>query len=345
MGEKGREWRVWFRRRPDSPPEEAYVDFTGTPRRGANGSVLGVMFSVVDVTERVRLRQQAQRDGAAAQRDRGKAEGPYDRTSDLAALQAALLPTALPVLPRARIAARYLVAPAGQAAGGDWFDAVPLPGGNVALVVGDVVGHGVGAAAAMGQLRAVLRHALASQPDAAAALAQLDSFAAADPALHAATVCVAVLDPDTGSVRYCARGHPPPLIVSPDGATRYLPASDAGPLGIGAGPLGTGAGISGESAVLAAGEIILLYSDGLIQRPGRSAEQGMAELAAVAADAAAGRSLPAGPEAAPAERVCQLTVELLTRTGHADDVTTLAAQRLRPARRRCTWSCPQYPER
>ncbi|HEY6789069.1 MAG TPA: SpoIIE family protein phosphatase [Trebonia sp.] len=314
VAEKAREWRVWFARRAGGAPEEAHVDFTGTPRRGPDGAVLGVMFSVVDVTERVRLRQQAQRDGAQAQR-------PYERAGDVAALQEALLPTALPVLPRARIAARYLVAPAGQAAGGDWFDAVPLPGGSVGLVVGDVVGHGVEAAAAMGQLRAVLRHVLGGQPDPAAALAQLDAFAAADPALRAATVCVVVLDPATGGVRYCACGHPPPLVISPGGAARYLPAS-------GSGPLGTGAGIVGESTVLAAGEIILLYSDGLIQRPGRTVEQGMAELATVAGDAATGRALPAAPGATAAERVGQLTVELLTRTGHADDVTTLAAQRL-----------------
>src|SRR5262245_11230705 len=72
------------------------------------------------------------------------------------ALQEALLPRALPVLPRARIAARYLAAGQEQAAGGDWFDAVPLADGTVALVVGDVVGHGVAASAAMGQLRSVL---------------------------------------------------------------------------------------------------------------------------------------------------------------------------------------------
>src|SRR5204862_607610 len=77
----------------------------------------------------------------------------------VAELQEALLPTALPVLPRARIAARYLVAGQEQAAGGDWFDAIPLDGGAVALVVGDVVGHGLAASAAMGQLRAVLASA------------------------------------------------------------------------------------------------------------------------------------------------------------------------------------------
>jgi serine phosphatase RsbU (regulator of sigma subunit) len=78
------------------------------------------------------------------------------RHAIVAELQEALLPTALPVLPRARIAARYLVAGHEQAAGGDWFDAIPLADGSVALVVGDVVGHGVAASAAMGQLRAVL---------------------------------------------------------------------------------------------------------------------------------------------------------------------------------------------
>ncbi len=317
VAEKAREWRVWFRRDPAGPPEEAFVDFTGTPRRGFDGAILGVVFSVVDATERVRLRQQAQRDAAEVDRR-------YERSPDMAALQEALLPTALPVLPRARIAARYLVAPAGQAAGGDWFDAVPLPGGSVALAVGDVVGEGVAATAAMGQLRAVLRHLLTSQPDPVAALAQLDAFATADPALRAATVCVAVLDPASGAVRYCACGHPPPLVVSPAGDARYLPAS-------GAGPLGTGESLGWASAVLEADDIILLYSDGLIERPGRSLEQGMAELAAVAADAAAGRSLPAGTGATPAEGVCRLSVELLTRTGHSDDVTTLAAQRLAAA--------------
>jgi serine phosphatase RsbU (regulator of sigma subunit) len=85
-------------------------------------------------------------------------------------LQQEFLPKGLPVLPRARIAARYLVPAADQAAGGDWFDALPLAGGAVALVVGDVVGHGVAASAAMGQLRAVLRFVLATQRDLTVAL-------------------------------------------------------------------------------------------------------------------------------------------------------------------------------
>jgi serine phosphatase RsbU (regulator of sigma subunit) len=153
-------------------------------------------------------------------------------TSDVVAeFQRALLPKGLPVLPRARIAARYLVAAGDQAAGGDWFDALPLTVGDVALVVGDVVGHGVAASAAMGQLRAVLRHMLATQPDLGAVLEQLDAFAAAEPVLRATTVCVAVLDPEDGGLRYATCGHPPPLVVAPDGAARYLPATGSGPLG------------------------------------------------------------------------------------------------------------------
>ena len=242
----------------------------------------------------------------------------------VAELQQALLPTALPVLPRARIAARYLVAGQDHAAGGDWFDAIPLDDGGVALVVGDVVGQGVAASAAMGQLRAVLAELLAAEDDLGHVLRRTDAFAARMPSLRAATLALVVLDPAAGTLRYTTCGHPPPLVISPDGKARYLEGTATGPLGTGSPPaLATGA--------LVPGELVLLYSDGLIERPNRTIAEGMAELAAAAADAAANRSLahrPAEPGVDPtaAERVCQLTVELLTRTGHGDDVTALAAQ-------------------
>lgn len=238
--------------------------------------------------------------------------------------QHALLPKGLPVLPRVRIAARYVVAAQDQAAGGDWFDALPLVGGDVALVVGDVIGHGVAASAAMGQLRAVLRHVLATKPGLAAALEEIEAFAATEPALRASTVCVAVLDPEDGSLRYAACGHPPPLVVTPDGAARYLPPT-------GSGPLGTGSATAVKSADLEPGEVLLLYSDGLIEQPGRSLEAGLARLAEVAGDAAADRTPRADVDASPADRVCRLTVELLTRVSYGDDVTLLAAQRLAAA--------------
>jgi anti-sigma regulatory factor (Ser/Thr protein kinase)/anti-anti-sigma regulatory factor len=248
----------------------------------------------------------------------------------VAELQEALLPTALPVLPQARIAARYLVAGHEQAAGGDWFDAIPLAGGSVALIVGDVVGHGVAASAAMGQLRAVLAELLAAEKDPGHALERADAFAARMPALRAATLVLVVLDPADGSLRYATCGHPPPLVIGTDGTARYLE-------GTGAGPLGTGSAPGLAAGRLASGELVLLYSDGLVERPDQTIAEGMADLAAVAADAAAKPGKPGEPgdegangvhgvDPAAAERVCQLTVERLTRVGHADDITVLAAQ-------------------
>jgi len=238
----------------------------------------------------------------------------------VAELQEALLPTALPVLPRARIAARYLVAGHEQSAGGDWFDAIPLADGSVALVVGDVVGHGLAASAAMGQLRAVLAELLAAEADLGHVLRRADAFAARMPALRAATLVLAELDPACGRLRYTTCGHPPPLVIG-DGTARYL-------AGTGTGPLGTGSPPVLATSTLAPGELVLLYSDGLIERPNITIAEGMAELAAVAAEAAAGGVPAEGVRRLTVERVCQLTVELLTRAGHADDVTALAAQRM-----------------
>ena len=200
----------------------------------------------------------------------------------VAELQEALLPTALPVLPRARIAARYLVAGQEQAAGGDWFDAIPLDGGAVALVVGDVVGHGLSASAAMGQLRAVLAELLAAEDDLGRVLRRTDAFAARMPSLRAATLVLVVLDPAAGTLRYTTCGHPPPLVIGVDGKARYLE-------GTGTGPLGTGSPPVLASSALAPGELVLLYSDGLVERPDQTIAEGMAELAVVATDAAANR--------------------------------------------------------
>ncbi len=290
--------------------QEVFADVTVVPRRAGDGTVNGLLVIATDATDRLAEGQ------PAADTER---RNPADR-GIVAELQEALLPTALPVLPRARIAARYLVAGQEQSAGGDWFDAIPLADGSVALAVGDVVGHGLAASAAMGQLRAVLAELLAAEADLERILARTDAFATRTPALRAATLALAVLDPAAGTLRYTTCGHPPPLVIGTGGAARFLEGTGTGPLGTRSPPvLATGA--------LAPGELVLLYSDGLVERPGRTLAEGMAELAVVAADAAS-RTLTAGAAPTAAERVCQLTVERLTRTGHADDITTLAAQRL-----------------
>ena len=290
--------------------DRVYADFRVLPRREADGTINGLLVTASDVTDR------AAQDRAAQDRAAQQGAKPAGGGEIAADLQKALLPAALPVLPRARIAAQYLGAGQERSAGGDWFDAIPLTDGSVALVVGDVVGHGVAAAAAMGQLRAVLTELLATEPDLRRVLARADAFAVRTPALRAATLALAVLDPAGGTLRYTTCGHPPPLVIGVDGAARYLEASGTGPLGTGSPPvLANGA--------LAPGELVLLYSDGLIERPDMTIAEGMAELALAATGAAAGV-----PGQAAAEWVCQRTVELLTRTRHADDITALAAQRL-----------------
>ncbi|HEY0719572.1 MAG TPA: SpoIIE family protein phosphatase, partial [Streptosporangiaceae bacterium] len=214
-----REWPV---------EEERYMDFTIAPWRGSSGGVRGVLVTQADVTEQVQERQ-------AARQPPGPAAPSPGRES--AAVQEAMLPSGLPVLPRARIAARYLPAAVKDAAGGDWFDAFALTGGRVALMVGDVAGDGVAASAAMGRLRAVLRQALTLQSELAAVLAQADQFAAGDPALRAVTLCVVILDPANGEFCYATCGHPPPIVAARSGTARHLSGTGARPLGVGTGPL------------------------------------------------------------------------------------------------------------
>ncbi|MEU0562301.1 SpoIIE family protein phosphatase [Dactylosporangium sp. NPDC006015] len=313
----GKGWRVQIRDDGDGGMRDAYVDFVAEPCRDAGGTVVGVTGVGTDVTEQVRRRRAEQRRAAEAERRSAPAR------DVITGLQRHLLPPGLPVLPSARIAASYLPADAGDAAGGDWFDAVPLAGRRVALVVGDVAGHGVAAAATMGQLRAVMQDRLDETGDPVAAIEAADRLACRVPEAHAATVCVAVLDLTGGALTYCTAGHPPPLVVGPDTA-RYLPAS-------GAGPLGTGARFAVATGRVEPHEVLLLYTDGIIERPGRTPAAATVELARVATDAAAGRGFDA-PGDSVVDRVCTQTLELLVReTGHTDDVTLLAAGRRVPA--------------
>jgi len=303
--------------------EDRYLDFTLVPWRGTDGAIRGVLLTLTDATDRVREAADQLRE-PIPDHPTGR-PAPLPPAHEAAAVQEAMLPSGLPVLPQLWIAARYLPAAASETAGGDWYDALTLPGGRVALTVGDLAGGGVTAAAAMGRLRAVLRHALTGQPDLARVLAEADRFAAGDGDLRGATLCVAVLEPGAARFQYATCGHPPPLVARPDGRARHLP-------GTGDGPLGTGrdlAPVPGQAA-LEPGDVLLLHSDGLVTRPARTLDAGLADLAIVAGDAAANPELAAWQAGTPAERVSHLTVELLARGGYRDDVTTLAAWR-RPA--------------
>jgi PAS domain S-box-containing protein len=313
----GRQWRAHLQQ-PDGSVHEMFATFTIVPWLDAAGNRRGVIGAGFDVTELARTRQAAE---AEADRLRRR----YEQSRDvITALQRELLPSGLPVLPGLQVAASYLLAETDTAAGGDWFDAVSGPDGRVGLVVGDVVGHGVTASGVMGQLRAVLQERLDAGADIGQTLAAADRLAVRVRAAHAATVCLVLLDPGTGEFAYCTAGHPAPLLVAADGRIRYLPGS-------GGVPLGTGGHFPVRTGRLETGDLLLLYSDGILERPAVGADGATAsatELAQVAAAAAAGRALHA-PDATAAERVCTQTVELLVRTGgQADDITLLAAQRV-----------------
>lgn len=239
-------------------------------------------------------------------------------------MQQALLAPSVPVIPGVDIAAEYLVAAEDTAAGGDWFDALPL-GDRLALIVGDVVGHGVEAAAVMSQLRTAVRMQISAGHTIAETLAAVDRFHDEVPGSKSATICIGSLDLATGEFQYCTAGHPPPLVVTADGRSRYVEPT-------GAGPLGSGAGFALRTEVLDIGDSILLYTDGLIERPGRPMQASTAEFAELTANiAGGGKGFIMDTDLRPVDRLCAETLELLLRsTGYSDDVTMLAAQRRTP---------------
>ncbi len=182
-------------------------------------------------------------------------------------LQECLLPRELPTHPSLQLAVRYLPANTTADVGGDWYDVIGLPGGRLAAVVGDVVGHGMEAAATMSSLRNVLRAFLIEGDNAGQALARMHELANRTEAGLTATLCCVIIDPITGTGDWASAGHPAPLLVRPAGAAVYL---QAGPnqqpaLGVGKRPNATQSGL-----VVAPGEMLLLYTDGLIERSDRA---------------------------------------------------------------------------
>lgn len=234
-------------------------------------------------------------------------------------LHAALLPATVPLLAHADVAATYLVSNRDQTVGGDWFDACVTSDGRLALSVGDVVGTGIQSSVTMSDVRSVLGSQVQDGAGVSETLAVLDRLALRAPHAYASSVCVALLDPRTGDVEYATRGHPPPLVVSATGAYT-LPATGGGTLG-GSAP--------GETAhaVLPPDAALVLYTDGLVDRPGSTVDASRDALARVAAAALTG-----GPDldGSAAVRVCRDVPAELGAEGFDDDVTLLVAHR-RPA--------------
>ena len=316
--QSGTEWRVQADFEGAGRAQEHFFDFIVTPRRADDGSIEGVQLLFSDVTGRVQTRM-------AADAHLAELSERYRNVRDSATvMQQALLAPSVPVIPGADVTAQYLVAAEDTAAGGDWFDAIPL-GDRLVLVVGDVVGHGVEAAAVMSQLRTALRMQVVAGYPIGEALGAVDRFRKHVPGSNSATICVGALEFGTGEFRYCTAGHPPPLLVTADATSRYLEPS-------GAGPLGSGTGYPVRTEFLGVGDSVLMYTDGLIERPGRPLGASTAEFAELAANIAGGqRGFVIESSLRPIDRLCSETLELLLRsTGYSDDVTLLAAQRRTP---------------
>jgi serine phosphatase RsbU (regulator of sigma subunit) len=191
-------------------------------------------------------------------------------------LQRSLLPEQLPVLPGIELAASYEPAASDVRIGGDWYDAIPL-GGRLGLAIGDVAGHGIDSAALMGRLRNALRAYAIDDPAPARVLARLGHLVYELERRSMATVTYLVYDPAARRLEFASAGHPYPLLVRPDGAPEFLRGGRSSALGAGDGMRRLSDGLH-----VPAGSVLVLYTDGLIERRTRSLDDGMAALAATA---------------------------------------------------------------
>ena len=232
-------------------------------------------------------------------------------------LQHALLSEPAGAHPDLEIASHYLPADQSAQVGGDWFDTIPLPQGRTLLVMGDVMGHGVEAAVAMSQYRSLLRvtaardlppHQILNRVDAAAIAAGLD---------RVATCLLVLIDPHTQLRHHASAGHLPPALLHPDRRTELLP-TDPGP------PLGTGTGgYRTHSNTIHPDAVLLLYTDGLVERRGEDIDDCLQRLA----------DLRLPTDTPLPDLLHDVLSHLVTDTAE-DDIALLAA------RRNGTWSEP-----
>ncbi|MFJ5731774.1 SpoIIE family protein phosphatase [Streptomyces paradoxus] len=262
----------------------------------------------------------------------------YTRERDTSlTLQNSLLPQRLPEQAALDVASRYLPASARAGVGGDWFDVIPLSGARVALVVGDVVGHGIQASATMGRLRTAVRtladvdlppdELLTHLDDLVNRLAGGgDTMAPLDGDIGA-TCLYAVYDPVSRHCTIARAGHPLPALVAPDGTVEFLDVPAGPPLGLGGLPF------ESTELELAEGSLLVLYTDGLVEGRGRDGDEGIAVM----------REVLRGP-AHDLEAICDALLSTLLTDRPSDDVALLVARtRALDTSHVATWRVPPDP--
>ncbi|MDP9300865.1 MAG: GAF domain-containing protein [Actinomycetota bacterium] len=226
-----------------------------------------------------------------------------------ATLQKSLLPGSLPADPRVSIATRYRPGTEELDVGGDWYDVIRIGDDRIGVAIGDVVGHGLEAASAMGQLRSALRGLALTGHGPGSVIEGLDRFAQTSGPATMATVAYAELDLTTNELRYGCAGHPPPVIQIA-GEIRFLERGRTTPLAALPDPIRC----DEETEAFPPGSVLVLYSDGLIERRGEQLDMGMARLRDVLRDAPSGH-----PEAL----ADLLLAELIGEVPQDDDVAVL----------------------
>jgi len=242
----------------------------------------------------------------------------YEETRDVShTLQRSLLAGDPPRDERFEVATLYHAAVEHLEVGGDWHDAFWLADGRIGITVGDVVGRGLGAASAMGQLRSAVRALAAAGLEPAAVLGHLDTYVAEVEAARYATLAYAEVDPESGVVCFASAGHLPPVTIEPEGEPRLFMEGRSAPLGV------TGPEMSPRtqaSFTLGPGAGFLLYTDGLVERRTEAIDVGLERLL---------EAVRAAASHAPAHLVDTLPAALIDlRTTH-DDVCLLSFRRSR----------------
>ncbi|TDC70038.1 PAS domain-containing protein [Actinomadura sp. GC306] len=248
------------------------------------------------------------------------------------ALQRSLLPNRLSAPSSVEVRHRYLPGSKLVEVGGDWYESIALPGARVALIVGDVAGHGVRAAVTMGRLRTAL-HTLANlelpPADALHVMHEL-MIELGEQEPHFATCVYAVYDATTGTIEIASAGHLPPLLSGPGSAGEYLRVPPAPPLGVAG-----GAAIESREFTVEDGSLFVIYTDGLVENRGRDIDDGLARLQRIF-----------GPDAGdrPMEDLAKATLAGVYADQHRDDIAVLIARLRRLPEDRCaSWTLPADP--